>query len=67
MATTKATRGMSEAKYLTAPQAAAYLGIKLNYFYKLTSGHKIPFYNPTGRKLLIKVSELDAWIERVIG
>ena len=45
------------AKYLTAPQAADYIGVSNNYLYK------VPFYNPTGRKLLFKRTELDAWVE----
>ena len=51
------------AKYLTAKQAADYIGASINYLYKLTAGHKLPFYNPTGRKLLFKRTELDAWVE----
>ena len=51
------------AKFLTAPQAADYIGVSNNYLYKLTAGHKVPFYNPTGRKLLFKRTELDAWVE----
>lgn len=51
------------ARYLTARQAADYIGVSNNYLYKLTAGHKVPFYNPTGRKLLFKRIELDAWVE----
>jgi len=53
-----------EDKYLTAKEAAHYIGASINYFYKLTSSHKLPMYNPTGRKLLFKRSELQAWIEQ---
>ena len=53
----------TEAKYLTSKQAANYIGVSINYFYKLTARHELPMYNPTGRKLLFKASELDAWIE----
>lgn len=55
--------GMSEDKYLSAQQAAEYLGFKLSYFYHLTADKKIPFHNPTGRKIICKKSELDAWVE----
>jgi len=51
-----------EDKYLTAKEAAHYIGASINYFYKLTSSHKLPMYNPTGRKLLFKKSELDSWV-----
>lgn len=61
---TKTKCGKSEAKYLTAQEAADLLGYKLAYFYQLTSRNKIPYYNPTGRKILIKKEELEAWIEK---
>lgn len=51
-----------EDKYLTAKEAAAYVGASINYFYKLTASHKLPMYNPTGRRLLFKKSELDSWV-----
>ena len=50
--------------FLTAKEAAEYIGASLNYFYKLTSNHRLPMYNPSGRKLLFKRSELQAWIEK---
>jgi excisionase family DNA binding protein len=50
--------------FLTAKEAAGYIGASLNYFYKLTSSHRLPMYNPTGRKLLFKRCELQAWIEQ---
>lgn len=60
-ATTKS--GASEAKYLTAKQAAEFIGVRISYLYKLTCAKKIPFYNPSGRKLLFNISELDAWVK----
>ena len=53
-----------ERNYLKAREAAEYIGTTLNYLYKLTSNHKIPYYSPTGRKCLFKREELDAWIEK---
>ena len=50
--------------FLTVKEAAAYIGTTPNYLYKLTSGHKIPYYSPTGRKCLFKREELDSWIEK---
>lgn len=50
--------------FLTTKEAAAYIGASINYFYKLTSANRIPMYNPTGRKLLFKRSELQEWVER---
>lgn len=51
-------------EFIKPAEAAEFLGIKLNYLYKLTSAHAIPFYSPRGRVLLFKVSELREYIER---
>ncbi|MBR3456164.1 MAG: excisionase family DNA-binding protein [Bacteroidaceae bacterium] len=49
--------------FLTATEAADYLGIALSYLYKLTSSNAIAFYRPCGRKILFKVDDLRTWIE----
>jgi excisionase family DNA binding protein len=54
---------VGEKEYLTAKEAAEFIGATINYFYKLTCAHTLPMYSPTGRKLLFKRSELVAWIE----
>lgn len=54
---------VSDNEYLTVKEAACYLGLALNYFYKLTADREIPFYCPTKRKMLFKRSELRDWIE----
>lgn len=51
-------------EFINAQEAADYLGIKLGYLYKLTHGHKVPFYSPRGRILLFKVEELRAYVEK---
>ncbi len=56
---------MTEKNFLTTTEAAAYLGTTINYLYKLsTQRHRIPYYSPSGRKLLFKREELDEWIEK---
>ncbi len=50
--------------YITAPEVAELLGVKPKYVYQLTSKHKIPYYCPTGRKILFKREEIIAYIER---
>jgi len=50
--------------YITAPEVAELLGVKPKYVYQLTSKHKIPYYSPTGRKILFKREEIIAYIER---
>lgn len=49
--------------FIKAQEAADYLGVSLNYLYKLTSSHAIPFYSPRGRILLFKVDELRDYVE----
>lgn len=49
-------------KYLTSKAAAEYLGLKINYLYKLTSQRLIPFYSPTGRHIIFDREDLDAWV-----
>jgi excisionase family DNA binding protein len=43
-------------------EAAAYLRISKAKLYYLTSHHLIPFYKPVGRKIYMRVSDLDQWI-----
>ena len=53
---------MGNNNFLTAREAADYLGFALSYLYKLTSTHKVPFYTPTGKHILFKRSELEEWV-----
>lgn len=55
-------RKMNNNNFLTAREAADYLGFALSYLYKLTSTHKVPFYSPTGKHILFKRSELEEWV-----
>jgi len=54
---------MENKEYFTAKEVAEYTGIALSYLYKLTARRAIPFYNPTGHRLLFKRLELKEWIE----
>lgn len=54
---------MNEKEFLTAKETANYLGMALSYLYKLTASKSIPFYAPTGKRLLFKKAELNEWIE----
>jgi excisionase family DNA binding protein len=49
-------------KPLTLIEAAKYLGFSPSYIYKLTSKNAIPFYKPSGKKILFLKKELDEWI-----
>lgn len=50
-------------EHLTVEETVDYLGISKSAVYKITSKREIPFYNPGGKKIYFKKSEVDAWIE----
>lgn len=56
------TENNKSSDLMTTREAAAYLGLRMNYIHKLTRNNKIPCYRPTGRMLLFRKSELDAWV-----
>ncbi len=51
----------TQKELMTIEEASIYLGFKMSYLYRLTSGNKIPFYKP-GHKVFFKKSDLDEWI-----
>ncbi len=50
-------------EFINIVEASSYLRLKKSYIYNLVYKNKIPFYKPTGKKLLFKKSELNKWIE----
>lgn len=54
----------SNESFLTAEETSKFLGFKLTYLYELTSKRIIPFYKPSGKKLLFKKTDLIDWIEK---
>jgi len=48
---------------LTAPEAAAFVGLKISYLYKLAMLGKIPYYKPRG-KLYFMRADLEAFALR---
>ena len=50
-------------EFLTVDEIANYLGLSKSAVYKITSKKEIPFYNPGGKKIYFKRSEVDTWIE----
>lgn len=51
-------------KPMTIDEAAAFLKISKGYLYKLTSGGKIPYHKPMGKRLFFKQEELETFIWR---
>jgi excisionase family DNA binding protein len=47
-----------EGRFLTAKQAAEYLGIKMSYLYKLTHQRTLPYYKPNGKLVYFLQSDL---------
>ncbi len=50
--------------YVDAGEAAAILKCTVNYIYKLTCHKKLPHFKPARRKLLIKLDDLQAFVEQ---
>jgi excisionase family DNA binding protein len=50
-------------EFLTVEEIADYLGLSKSAVYKITSKKEIPYYNPGGKKIYFKKTEVDAWIE----
>lgn len=49
---------------LNFDEAREYLSISASHLYKMTSSHSITCYQPNGKKLYFKRSELDEWLLR---
>ncbi len=46
---------------LTFEEACLYLGRSASSMYKLTSGRLIPYYQPNGKLIYFKRTEVDEW------
>lgn len=57
---------MEEKKYLTAREAAQFLGYSTSYLYKMMQRKKIPYHQPAGRngKAVFVCAELETWVEQ---
>ncbi|WP_051881719.1 helix-turn-helix domain-containing protein [Chryseobacterium soli] len=53
----------TENEFLTIEQASKFLGYKIKTLYKKNSQGEIPYYNPTGGKVLYLKRELEEWIK----
>lgn len=53
---------VQKSKPFTFDAASSYLGISKSYLYKLTSGGKIPYYKPFGKKIYFDKAKLDEWV-----
>jgi excisionase family DNA binding protein len=49
-------------KPMTADMAAAFLGFKKGYLYKLVAANKIAYYRPGGKILFFKQEDLEKYI-----
>ncbi len=55
---------VSGKEHFNVKEAALYLGISESTLYKLTSNNTISFYQPNGKLIFFKKSDLDNFIER---
>jgi excisionase family DNA binding protein len=51
-------------KPMTADMAAAFLGFKKGYLYKLVAANKIAYYRPGGKILIFKQEDLEKYAYR---
>ena len=49
---------------MTARELADFLHITVQAVYSLTHEHKIPYYAPTGRRILFKRSEMEEYVSK---
>ena len=49
---------------LTLAEGADFLDLSKSALYKMTSKKELPFYNPGGKKIYFKRSELENWVLR---
>lgn len=47
---------------LTRDEAARYMGIHIDRFYRLTTMHQFPQYKPTGGKCYYRRKDLEEWL-----
>ena len=47
---------------LTLDEVADYLNLSKSALYKMTSKKEVPFYNPGGKKIYFKKTEIENWI-----
>lgn len=47
---------------LTIEEVSEYLNLSKSALYKLTSKKEIPFYNPGGKKIYFKKSDIENWV-----
>jgi excisionase family DNA binding protein len=53
---------ISKKEVFTFDETCHYLDISASHLYKLTSSEKIPCYQPNGKKLYFKKTEVDDWL-----
>jgi len=53
---------LQQKQFFTLEEASEYLSVSMSCIYKMTSGNKINFYNPGGKKKYIRKDDIEAWI-----
>lgn len=51
-------------KYLNRKEAARYIGFCVRQIDSLKASGDLPFYRVAGRRIVFKVDDLDAWMEK---
>lgn len=50
-------------KFITIKDAAKFLGFSAGYLYKMVKKKEIPYYQPTGNKILFDKEEIEKWVK----
>ena len=53
---------LSTKNVLTLTDVATLSGLSRSYLYKLTCGHKIPHYKPSGKGIYFDRKEVEQWL-----
>jgi len=56
------SQALFQKEFLTVPEAAQFLSLRINTVYKLTSAEAIPYYCPNGKRVYFKRNELVNWV-----
>lgn len=54
-------------EFLTVEETANYLRMSKSSIYKMVHKETIPFYKPSGGRVLFRREELDAWVVRSVA
>ena len=55
-------QNLEQKTVLTIEETAIYLNLSKSSLYKMTSRREIPFFNPGGKKIYFKKTDIETWL-----